>query len=230
MKKLFYFFLAISFVCVESSSQTIPKNKYGLEVVNRVELYNVIAQTDSNKLLVDLEKFIPGIKIDVRYATKNNFTGKVLYQSARTFMRLPAAKALVKIQNELKGKGLALKIYDAYRPYAITEILWENVKDDRYAADPKKGSRHNRGCAVDLTLINLKTGEELEMPTPYDDFTIRAHHAFMDLPENILSNRKTLKTLMEKYGFESITSEWWHYDFKGWKNFELLDIPFEELD
>lgn len=214
----------------ELVSQTIEMNKYGLHVIDSKKIYEELAAIDTNKLLVDLEKFIPGISIDVRYATKNNFTGIVLYKSARTFLRLPAAKALLQIQNELKEKGLALKIYDAYRPYSITEILWEHVKDGRYAADPKKGSRHNRGCAIDLTIINLHSGAELEMPTPYDDFTIKAHHAYKDLPKQIIENRTLLKMLMEKYGFDSITSEWWHYDFNGWKNYELMDIPFESLD
>ncbi|MDP3684166.1 MAG: M15 family metallopeptidase, partial [Ignavibacteria bacterium] len=117
-----------------------------------------------------------------------------------------------------------------YRPYSVTENMWEFVHDDRYAASPQTGSRHYRACAVDVTLVDLRKKVELEMPTPYDDFTEKAHHNYNDLPENILKNRELLKTIMTKYGFESITSEWWHYDFSGWKNFELLDIPFESLE
>lgn len=230
MKK--YILIVLIFICgihLQSFSQAIPKNKYGLEVITSDKFYVSTVKSDSSKELIDLEKFINGIVIDVRYATKNNFTGKVLYKTARTFLRLPAANALKKIQSELNKQGLGIKIFDAYRPYSVTEKLWEAFPDDRYAADPRKGSRHNRGCAVDLTLINLRTGEELEMPTPYDDFTVKAHHAYNDLPENILNNRKLLKNIMEKHGFESITSEWWHYDYQGWKTYELLDLPFEEI-
>jgi len=229
-RKILALSLIIFFTTYFSFAQTIPVNKYGLQVVEDIELYKKIIEKDSNKILVDLEKFIPDIVLDIRYATKNNFTKKVLYPKPKAFLRYNAAVQLKKIQQELKQKNLGLKIYDAYRPYSITLTLWDFVKDDRYAADPKKGSRHNRGCAVDLTIIDLTTGKEIQMPTPYDDFTVKAHHSYMNLPKKLIENRKLLKTTMEKYGFASITSEWWHYDFNGWKNFELLDISFDNLE
>lgn len=211
-------------------AQEIPINKYGLQVVNDFSLYEKQIEEDSSKSLIDLKKYIPGIFIDVRYASENNFAKTKFYESEKTFLRLPAATALKKIQDELQKQNLSLKIFDAYRPYSVTEKMWEFVHDARYAADPKTGSRHNRACAVDVTLVDTKTKVELEMPTPYDDFTEKAHHDYTDLPENVIKNRELLKTIMTKYDFEALDSEWWHYDFSGWKNYELLDISFEALE
>lgn len=224
MRKIILLSLVFTIVLI---AQT--KNKYGLSIIENIEDYYVSVKKDSNKTLVDLRTFIPNIVLDIRYATKNNFTGQILYKEAEAYLRLPAAIALKKVQTELNEMGLGIKIYDAYRPYSITELMWEYVKDDRYAADPKKGSRHNRGCAVDLTIIELSSGEELEMPTPYDDFTNKAHHAYMNLERHVIKNRALLKSLMEKYGFESITLEWWYYDFKGWSKYELMNISFSKI-
>lgn len=225
--RVLVFFL---FVISTAYAQTVPKNKFGLPVVEDYKLYSQLVEKDENNKLVDLEKFIPGIIIDIKYATEDNFTKKVLYKSPKAYLRLPAAKALKKIQDELKKQNLELKIFDAYRPYSVTELMWEYVKDDRYAADPKKGSRHNRGCAVDVTIVDSRTGKEIEMPTNYDNFTQKAHHGYMKLPKKVIMNRVLLKKIMEKNGFESITSEWWHYDFKGWSKYHLMNISFEELE
>jgi len=118
--------------------------------------------------LVEINKYIPGIALDIRYATTNNFTHKVMYPQARAFARLPVVMALKQVQDELKTQGLALKIYDAYRPYAITVKFYETARDTNFVADPRKGSKHNRGCAIDLSVIDLKTGKELDMPTGFD--------------------------------------------------------------
>lgn len=217
-------------ISIQLQAQNISKNKYGLRIIDSVEEYRHSVAKDSNKILVDLEKYIPGLKTDVKYSTKDNFTKRVLYKEAKVYARLPVAKALKNIQKELEQSGHELKIYDAYRPYSITEIMWDVVRDDRYAADPKKGSRHNRGCAIDLTIVNKQSGKELEMPTPYDDFTMKAHHAYTKLPDHIIKNRSLLKEVMIKNNFEPITSEWWHYDFKGWKAYELMNISFEQLE
>jgi len=230
MKSRLTSFVLLFLFITASYTQEIPTNNYGLAVVDNFALYQKQIEKDSTKALIDLEKFIPGIFVDVRYATENNFAKTKFYESEKVFLRLPAAVALKKIQKELLKKNLSLKIFDAYRPYSVTEKMWEFVHDDRYAASPKTGSRHNRACAVDVTLVDLQTKTELEMPTPYDDFTEKAHHDYAKLPENILKNRALLKAIMGKYGFESITSEWWHYDFSGWKNYELLDISFEALE
>ena len=147
-----------------------------------------------------------------------------------TYLRQPVADALAMAANELNKKGLGLKIFDAYRPYSVTQKIWDLVKDARYAAEPKKGSRHNRGIAVDLTLINLATQEELDMGTGFDNFSDTAHHAFTRLPKAVLQNRKMLRSIMQKYGFEAQSTEWWHYSIHKLKYFEILDISFSELD
>jgi D-alanyl-D-alanine dipeptidase len=153
----------------------------------------------------------------------------VIYKSPKAYLRRPVAEALFKIEKELNSKGLGLKVYDAYRPYSATLKFYEVFPDTSFVASPRKGSRHNRGCAVDVTIIDLKTGKELEMPTSFDDFTEKASQSYMKLPENAIKNRKLLSEIMTKYGFVKYEPEWWHYDFKGWENFGLMDIPFEEL-
>jgi len=206
----------------------IPANRYGLHAVPDLATYQRVAQHDPSKRLVDLESL--GIAIDVRYATPNNFMKQTLYPVAKAYLRAPAASALADVNRELAARGLAVKVFDAYRPYSITEKMWEPIKNPDFVADPAKGSRHNRGAAVDLTLIDRATGQELPMPTPYDDFTPRARNDFNDLPADALANRALLREMMTKHGFEPLPSEWWHYDFKGWERFELMDVPLEELN
>jgi zinc D-Ala-D-Ala dipeptidase len=217
-------------VCLNVFTQDIPENKYGLRVIDSYDLYCETVEADSNKLLVRLDKFIPGIVLDIKYATTDNFTGKQLYEYPAAYLRYPAAWALRKIQERLSAHNLGLKVWDAYRPYSITERMWDYVLDARYAADPRNGSRHNRGCAVDITLIRLDSGEELEMPTEYDDFTEKAHIDFTDLPDEVLENRNMLIEVMDRYGFGVLPSEWWHFDFNGWEGYELLDLSFGVLD
>lgn len=149
--------------------------------------------------------------------------------TSRSFLRMPAARALARVQQELAAQGLGLKIFDAYRPYSVTVKFWELVKDERYVANPAKGSGHNRGIAVDLTIIDLQTGRELDMGTGFDNFTDTAHQSFTDLPSTVLENRRLLRTVMEKYGFVALETEWWHYYLRDGAHFELLDIPFKKL-
>jgi D-alanyl-D-alanine dipeptidase len=152
-----------------------------------------------------------------------------MYSQARAFTRLPVVKALKDVEAELALKGLGLKIYDAYRPYNVTVKFYEKASDKNFVADPKKGSKHNRGCAIDLSLIDLKTGKELDMPTPFDSFSALAAADYPNLPTPVLQNREILKTAMEHHGFRVLSNEWWHFDFIGWQNYELLDVPFNEL-
>jgi beta-lactamase class A len=214
---------------MQSVPPVIPKNEYGLEVIDDVALYVETVRGDSTKRLVDVAEFIPSIPIDMKYATTGNFTGKQLYDYPKAFLRYPAAKALRSAQREFNGMGLGLKIWDAYRPYAVTELMWEQVRDARYAANPRNGSRHNRGCAVDVTLIRLDTGDELQMPTGYDDFSERAHLDFDDLADEVLENRDLLISVMVRHGFDPLPSEWWHFDYRDWRNYELMDISFDDL-
>lgn len=205
----------------------VPANQYGLRVVPDLASYERIARSDPDKRLVDLGSL--GIPLEIRYATADNFMKKPLYPAAKAFLRAPAARALQSVQRELAAQGVGIKVFDAYRPYRVTEAMWEPIKNPDYVADPAKGSRHNRGAAVDLTLIDLQTGAELEMPTPYDDFTERAAHAFGELPADAVKNRALLRGVMEKHGFQPLPSEWWHYDFSGWEGFELMNVPLEAL-
>jgi D-alanyl-D-alanine dipeptidase len=179
--------------------------------------------------LVEIRKYVPDIVLDIRYATTNNFTHHQMYKEARAFARLPVVLALKQVEADLKPKGLGIKIFDAYRPYAITVKFYEVAHDTNFVADPRKGSKHNRGCAVDMTLVDLKTGKELDMPTGFDSFSKKAASAYADLPKIEVDNRAMLKNAMEARGFKEIPTEWWHFDFKGWSHYPLLDIPFSEI-
>jgi zinc D-Ala-D-Ala dipeptidase len=213
-----------------SQSQDTVLNKYGLWIIDNVKMLQKTISKTPAKQLADIKAQVPGIILDLRYAGKNNFMQQQLYPAiTTTYLRKPAADSLTVIQKELNKSGLGLKIFDAYRPYAVTEKMWEPVQDDRYAADPKKGSSHNRGVAVDLTIINLTTKEELDMGTGFDNFSDTAHHAFTNLPEAVLQNRLLLKNIMEEHGFKALDTEWWHYYLPNAKEYELLNIPFELL-
>lgn len=224
---IFYLFL---FTGNKALSQSNFPNKYGLFIVNNLKLLLYETDLDSNKMMLDVKKAIPTIVLDLRYATKNNFMHHPLYpQITTTYLRLPAIRALQKIATELRKANLGIKIFDTYRPYSVTEKMWEEVKDSRYAADPAKGSGHNRGIAVDLTLIDLQSGKELPMGTGFDNFSDTAHHDFKSLPVDILQNRLLLKNIMVKYGFVSLDTEWWHYNLPNADSYELLNIPFIDL-
>lgn len=207
----------------------IARNEHGLPVVAELALHRALVEHDSDLALVDLARAIPGARLDLRYATEENFMGRRLYPVARAYLRWPAAAALAAAQRELAERGLGLVVFDAYRPYRVTVAMWEEIGDPDYVADPAHGSRHNRGAAVDVSLVDLATGEELHMPTPYDDFTRRAHHDFEELPEQVLANRRLLRETLERHGFVALPTEWWHYDFQGWERFPLMDLGLEEL-
>jgi zinc D-Ala-D-Ala dipeptidase len=205
-------------------------NKYGLWVIQSASQLQKMAFKNPAKQMVDVKKVIPGLVLDLRYAGTNNFTHQQLYPPVTTtYLRKAAADSLAIIQQQLKIMGFGLKIFDAYRPYSVTEKMWEPVKDDRYAANPKFGSGHNRGVAVDLTIINAATGEELNMGTGFDNFSDTAHHTFTNLSEEVLQNRLLLKKIMEQHGFKALDTEWWHYYLFNAKEFELLNIDFKKL-
>ncbi len=188
--------------------------------------------------LVELIKISPHIRLDIRYATKKNFTGNVVYPSARCYLQKEVAVALDAVQREMEAVGLGLKIFDGYRPLSVQKIFWDVVSDrfpdpierQKYVANPAAGSKHNRGTAVDLTLIDLKTGKELEMPSGYDDFSALAHRIYGKmLSKRARRNCKLLELVMEKHGFIGIPSEWWHFDFKAWEKYPVADVSFDEL-
>jgi len=205
------------------------QNKYGLKVIADVETYQATVQQDSANRLVDLAQYIPGIQLDIRYATANNFMKEPVYRLPKAFVRLPVAKALKNIQAKLATQGLGLKIFDGYRPYSVTVYFYDKLQDSVFLAVPWRGSRHNRGTTVDLTLIHLKTGKELKMPTAYDAISAQADINYSKLPKKIIRNRELLKNVMHQNGFRVYAPEWWHYDFTDFARYDLLDIPFEEL-
>ena len=161
-----------------------------------------------------------GIQIELRYATTENFTHKRVYRSGRCRLRPAAATALVAAQRELRARGLGLKVWDCYRPLSVQKVFWSLVPDERYVADPAKGSRHNRGAAVDVTLVDAR-GRELPMPTKFDDFSERAHRDFAALPEDARRNRALLEDVMTRHGFTGLPTEWWHFDLNGWEAYEI---------
>jgi zinc D-Ala-D-Ala dipeptidase len=228
-------FLLTRVVGMAQPTTTVEKdtilNKYGLWVIQRASQLQKMALKNPARQMVDLKKSIPGIVLDLRYSGTNNFMQQKLYPPiTTTYLRKPAADSLAVIQAQLNIMGLGLKIFDAYRPYSVTEKMWEPVKDDRYAANPKYGSGHNRGVAVDLTIINLKTGAALNMGTGFDNFSDTAHHTFTNLAKDVLQNRLLLKKIMEQHGFKALDTEWWHYYLTNAKEFELLDIDFKNLE
>lgn len=219
--------LALGFCLV--ASLTLAQNKYGLTTTNLAQ-YKASLKSAPEKELVDLQKFVPGIVLDIRYATTNNFTGEKIYNLARAYARRPVAEAVKAAQAEFARQGVGIKVHDAYRPYKATVKFYELYHDTTYVASPYRGSRHNRGCAIDMTIINLKTGQELKMPTEYDSFRKEAWPTTPVSDPVARKNRALIISVMENHGFKVNASEWWHFDFIGWKKYEVLDIDFEELE
>ena len=174
--------------------------------------------------LVDIRTVNPKIRLDIRYATTNNFLKRKLYPIAKCALRSSVAQKLALVQTDLEKIGLGLKVYDCYRPFSVTEQMWEVLPNPNYVANPARGSRHNRGAAIDLTLVD-RTGKELEMPTPFDDFTTKAHRDYAGGSAQSRKNRQILENAMKKQGFIGITTEWWHFDSEDWQKFAILDIP-----
>jgi D-alanyl-D-alanine dipeptidase len=178
--------------------------------------------------LVDLAALDTTLRFDIRYATADNFTGVAVYPAARALLRHEAAVALLAVQQELRAEGPGLLIWDAYRPLSVQRVFWSLVPDERYVADPAKGSRHNRGAAVDLTLCDLE-GRPLPMPTAFDDFSERAHRAARGWTEEQQRNCEHLQSAMERHGFTGLPTEWWHYDLLDWQRYVVLDTPLNEV-
>jgi zinc D-Ala-D-Ala dipeptidase len=181
--------------------------------------------------LVELTRLDPTIKLDIRYATTNDFLGTPLYTQARAFLQRPAAEALVRAHRELEAQGYGLIIHDGYRPWYVTKIFWDATPNDKkiFVANPAEGSKHNRGCAVDLSLYDLKTGKEVKMPSGYDEMTNRAYADYAGGTPEERTRRSLLRRAMEKQGFVVNPTEWWHFDYKDWKLYPILNTKFEDL-
>jgi len=182
--------------------------------------------------LIEFAKVDPSIHLDIRYATSNDFLGTPVYSQARAFLQRPAAEALLRIQQELKPLGYGLLIHDAYRPWYVTKIFWDATPPEGkiFVADPAQGSRHNRGCAVDLTLYDLATGKPVEMPGTYDEMSPRSFPSYPGGTSLQRWHRELLRRAMESEGFSVYESEWWHFDYKDWREYPILNVPFEKLD
>ena len=189
---------------------------------------NAAATLPADARLIDIRKVNPKIVLDIRYATTNNFLKQKLYPVARCVLRGAAASRLSQVQNDLSKNGLGLKVYDCYRPLSVQKKMWQVMPDSRFVANPTKGSRHNRGAAVDVTLID-RNGKELEMPTGFDNFTEKAYLNYSGGSSQSRRNRQILQDAMKKYGFIPLETEWWHFDAPGWDKFSVLDVSFGEI-
>jgi len=202
-----------------------------LKPIKAKSSFFTLVERDTLQTMVELKTLIDNLQYELRYASKHNFTGKRMYprNTHTTFLRLKPAIALAKVAEDLKEKGLGIKIWDAYRPYGTTVRFWKLIHDERFVANPSKGSGHNRGTAVDLTLVDLKTGKELDMPTPFDDFSTAAFHGATNIDTMKIRNRILLKNTMEKFGFLPLETEWWHYSWPGASAYDVLDLSFKAL-
>ncbi len=180
--------------------------------------------------LVELTTLDNTIKLDIRYATSDNFIGRVVYPEPRAFLQMPAAEGVVRAHRELKKRGSGIVVYDGYRPWSISKLFWEvvPVEHRKYVADPAKGSKHNRGCAVDLAVFDLQTGKAVPMPSGYDEFTERASPDYAGGTDEERANRDLLRKLMEAEGFYVNRNEWWHFDHKDWEHYAIYDLSFDE--
>jgi zinc D-Ala-D-Ala dipeptidase len=181
--------------------------------------------------LRELVKLDPTINLDIRYATRNNFLGRPVYKEARAFLQKPAAEALVRAHQKLKEKGYGIVVFDGYRPWSVTKIFWDVTPQDKkiFVADPSQGSRHNRGCAVDLSMYELATGKIVQMPSEYDEMTERAHINYSCATPEAKHLREMLRSAMEGEGFAVYEPEWWHYDYKDWRQYPIQNIPFSKI-
>jgi len=216
MIKIKLFFLAITiFLLATNCEVKLPHEK------------GVFKKSD----LVELIKLDPTIKLDIRYATDNNLVGRPVYTQARAFLQRPAAEALVKVNNELKPLGYGLLIFDGYRPWSVTKIFWDitPIEDKKFVANPKEGSRHNRGCAIDLSLYNIITGKEIKMTGEYDEMSERSYPNYKGGTDKQREMRDLLLSKMETNGFKVYEFEWWHFDFNDWKSYRLDNIPFNKI-
>jgi D-alanyl-D-alanine dipeptidase len=181
--------------------------------------------------LVELVKLDSTIRLDIRYATSNNFMKRPMYTQARAFLQRPAAEALVLAHRTLCAQGFGILVFDGYRPWSVTKKFWDETPPAKrkFVANPAQGSRHNRGCAVDCSVYDLRTGKEVEMPSPYDDFTEKAAANYTGGTERQRKARGVLRGVMKRHGYVVHPEEWWHFDFKDWKEYKVMDIPFESL-
>ncbi|MBT6962945.1 MAG: M15 family metallopeptidase [Lentimicrobiaceae bacterium] len=212
----------------------VGQNNYNynknLVVISDTSYYLMQLYESSSYELVDIKEYVPGIKLDIKYATPNNLIGEKIYPVSMAIVRRPLAESLYKVQQSLNNYGLGLVIFDGYRPYGSTVRIYELFKDTNIIASPWQGSHHNRGTAVDVSLIDLEYGQEIQMPTGYDNFSQAAYSNYQNLPKNVLKNRDILISEMQNHGFKVNPKEWWHFDFIGWQEYDIMDLSFEQIE
>jgi len=181
--------------------------------------------------LVELIRLDSTIKLDIRYATSNNLVGRPVYTEARAFLQKDAAMALVQVNQTFRKQGLGILVFDGYRPWSVTKLFWDitSKENKQFVADPRKGSKHNRGCAVDLSLFDLNTGKEIEMTGAYDEMTERSYPDYKGGSEKQRAMRDLLRKYMEAAGFQVYEFEWWHFDYKDWQKYPIGNIPFDQI-
>lgn len=236
MKKLLFIFTVILFFgCKEKVITEKPvKEEVEVHVVESevketskaLEPKVLSLESLADTVFVRLADYSDNFVYDMRYATKNNFLKEKVYDCAECYTRVKTAKALIKANTDFLKQGLKIKFYDCYRPNSVQYKMWKIVPNPQYVANPVKGSIHNKGGAVDITLVTLK-GEELDMGTDFDFFGKRAYHDNLDLPQEILDNRKLLKETMEAHGFWSIRTEWWHYNLSAGSNDKVANFKWD---
>lgn len=245
LRSLRYLLIALAFSFVAANGAAIPQSS-SVDSIFRITPLRPVAELQKEALaaeppkesgnfrqpdLVELTTLDPTIKLDIRYARTNNFLSTPMYSQARAFLQRPAAQAVVRVSRALRIKGFGLLIFDGYRPWYVTRMFWDATPDDKkiFVADPKDGSRHNRGCAVDLTLYDLRTGEAVKMPSGYDEMSEHAYAAYAGGTPEERQHRAILRDAMEKEGFTVYAQEWWHFDYKDWNHYPILNVRFEDL-
>lgn len=230
--RLLLFFLILG--CKEQGRKLESDNSVSIPVKDTTSVVEIKTKSSvtmksldafSDTTFVRLADFSSHFAYDLRYATKNNFLKAKVYDCAECYTRVKTAKALLLANAKFIKNGVRIKFFDCYRPNSVQYKMWEIVPNPQYVANPVKGSIHNKGGAVDITLETLE-GKELDMGTDFDFFGKRAHHDNKDLPQNILDNRKLLKDTMEKHGFWSIRTEWWHYNFSAASNDKVANFKW----
>ncbi|MHA7056351.1 M15 family metallopeptidase [Aquimarina sp. M1] len=247
-KLLFFTFLALLFSCKETSVTTmtsastlalLEKSKAIQLRAEKVEKHmrewqDSLDRHDNKKIIqdqvkddefVDIGTLSNNFVLDMKYATADNFLKKAVYSCAKCYVRGVVAKALIEANRDFMKRGYRIKLFDCYRPHSVQKKMWKIFPNPGYVADPKGGSIHNKGAAVDITLTNLQ-GDQLDMGTTFDHFGKEAHHSYKELSDDVIANRTLLREVMEKHGFSIIKTEWWHYNFKN-KKFKISDFRWE---
>jgi zinc D-Ala-D-Ala dipeptidase len=223
---------AVSFLAGQKSFQITPLRP--VDELTR-EALQVTPPTETGSFrtpdLVDLATLGGGFHFEIRYATANNFLGTPVYPEARAFLERPAAEALLAAARDLRVRGYGVLVHDAYRPWYITRVFWDATPPSlhTFVADPAKGSKHNRGCAIDMSLYDLSTGRPAEMPSGYDEMTERAHPGYKGGSDAARKRRDLLRRTMESHGFTVDVGEWWHYDYRDWPKYPIINVPFREI-